>query len=67
MGKWDNLRHETLKPWDATPGKMVRGKHPKVIEEQKKRKEQFEKNWEKIFGTKPLNNSEDSEEKEKDD
>jgi len=55
------------KPHDAIPGKMIRGKHPKTIEAQRKKKEQFEKNWEKIFGTKRLNNSQDKEEKEKDD
>tara|TARA_R110002074_G_scaffold234423_1_gene406271 strand:+ start:155 stop:367 length:213 start_codon:yes stop_codon:yes gene_type:complete len=55
------------KPWDATPGKMIRGKHPKTIEEEKKRKDNFEKNWEKIFGSKPLNNIQGSKESEEDD
>ena len=55
------------KPHDATPGKMIRPKDPKIIEAQRKKKEKFEKNWEKIFGTKPLNNSEGAKEKEKDD
>ena len=67
MSKWDGIRHETVKPWDATPGKMLRGKHPKLIEEEKKKKEQFEKNWEKIFGAKPLNNMQDQKEDEKND
>lgn len=57
-----NIRHESVKPWDATPGKVYRGtKSEKQIKKDREAKKNFDKSWDRIFGEKKLNIADEEE------
>ena len=60
-----NIRHESVKPWDATPGKVYRGtKSEEQIKKDKEAKQKFDENWDRIFGEEKLNIAEEEDDAE---
>ena len=55
--KYHELRHESVKPWDATPGKVYRGtKSEEQMKKEQDAKKKFDENWDRIFGEKEIPN-----------